>query len=138
MALAPTVLIDEKEYPIPKLKFKQLKACFPLVMAAQEAEDPMEMASSAIAVLSVAMMKTHPEMTPEWLEDNMDVEETKALGRVIADIMIQAGLMNEGDAKAALAGEAPGAKQDAPSTEISTLSSQNSSQPDAAAETGTQ
>lgn len=138
MALAPTVTIDGKEYNIPKMKFKQLKACFPLVMAAQNAEDPMEMASAAIAVLSVALTKAHPEMTPEWIEENIEVEETKALGRVIADIMIQAGLMNEGDAKAALAGEAPGALQAPPSTETSTLSSQNSSQPDAAAETGTQ
>lgn len=132
--MADNVMIDGKAYPLPVMKFKQLKQAFPLIEQVQGATDPMEMASAAIAVVSIAMSREHPEMTPEWLEENMTILETKELGAVMMGIMIQSGLVTEGDAKVALSGEDQGANL---STETLTPSSQNSSQPDAPVETGT-
>lgn len=131
------VTIGGTDYDVPPMKFKTLKKAYPIIMAARESDDPMEVASVGIEVLSLAMTKQHPDMTPEWLEEEMFINETMALGEFIGQIMVDSGLVTEGDLKTALAGgasgEFPGA---APSTETSTLSSQNSLPLDAAGETG--
>lgn len=117
-----TVRIDGKDYPVPVMKFKALKQSFPILQKVQEAEDPMEMVSAGIQVLSIAMIKEHPDMTPEWLEENMNISETVGIGTFIKDVMVEAGLVSKEDGEALLAGEGPGA---APSTETSTPSSQS-------------
>ena len=135
------ITVDGRDYPVPKIKFKALKQAFPVVMRVQNAEDPMDMASAAIEVISICMIKQYPDMTVEWLEDNLDVDETQFLGKFVSDIMVRAGLMTQEAASAALKGEAPpppSAEAVAPSTEISTPSSQNLLPQDGAAETGTQ
>ena len=133
----PSIKIDGKEYEIPRLKFKLLKQAYPIVMGVQNSDDPIAMASAAIEVVSIAMTRNpdFSHMTPEWIEDNLDLDESRVLPQLLADIMVESGLVTRSDMDGALAsGEARG---DAPLTETSTPSSQNSSQQDAAEETGT-
>lgn len=131
------IKVDGTEYELPKMKFKTLKKAFPIVMSVQNSEDPMELADAAIQVISLAAIKKFPDWTPEWLEENMDADEVKGVTETMMELMIEAGLMTRADATT-LMGEAPGVHPAPPSTEISTPSSQNSLQPVAAAETGTQ
>lgn len=131
------ITVDGTEYELPKMKFKTLKKAFPIVMAVQETDDPIAMADAAIQVISLAAIKKFPEMTPEWLEENMDADEVKGVTATMIDLMIEAGLMTRADATTLL-GEAAGAPPAPPSTETLTPSSQNSLQPVAAEETGTQ
>lgn len=134
----PKVTVDGTVYEVPRMKFKQLKACWPIILKAQSSDDPMEMTSGGIEVLSKAMMREHPHMTLDWLEDNMDIEETKEVGSLLAQIMVDAGLISMEDARVALSGEVQGAEVPAaPSTETLTPSSPNSSEPVAAEPIGT-
>lgn len=131
-----TVTIDGTEYSLPKMKFKTLKKSFAIVMAVQDEEDPMKLADAAIQVISLAAIKKHPDMTPEWIEENLNADESQGLTKTMLDLMIDAGLMTTGD-KTQLMGEAAGEQLAPPSTEILTPSLPNSSPQDAAAETGT-
>lgn len=129
------VVIDGKAYDVPVMKFKQLKAAFPLIQQTRDSDNPVDIAAAAIGVVSLAMMREHPHMTAEWLEDNMSITETKILGAVLLDIMKDSGLIDEGT-EIQLGEVAGAAEQVAPSTETSTLSSQNSLPQDAAGATG--
>lgn len=131
------VIIDGTEYVLPKMKFKTLKKAFAIVMAVQDEEDPMKLADAAIEVISLAAIKKHPDMTPEWIEENLNADESSGLTNTMLDLMIDAGVMTAGD-KTQLMGEAPGAQQAPHSTETSTPSLPNSLPQDAAAEIGTQ
>lgn len=131
------ITINGTEYTVPVMKFKQLKAAFPLIQKSREADSPIEIASAAIEVVSLAMRIEHDQMTPEWLEENMSILETKHLGEILLDIMKDSGLISD-DVSIQL-GEVAGAAAPvpaAPSTETSTTSSQNSLPQDAAAATG--
>lgn len=131
-----SIKIDGTEYIIPTMKFKVLKRAFPIMMKSGDMTDPMELASLGIEVISMALMQTHPEMTPDWIEENIESSETFGLDKTLLQIMVDNGVMTEEQLKGGenKPGEAKGA---APSTETLTPSSQNSSQPDAAEETGT-
>lgn len=131
-----TIKIDETEYTFPKMKFKTLKQAFKLVMSVQGEEDPMVLADAAIAVVSMALVKKHPTLTPEWIEENLNADETNQLTPIMMNLMVDAGLMTRAEG-ASLMGEAAGEQLAPPSTEISTPSSPNWSQQDVPAETGT-
>lgn len=126
------ILIDGKPYQIPVMKFKTLKLAYPIVQEAQGADDPISMAEAGFKVLSLAMIKENPDMTPDWLEENMNASEVPQIGPIIVSMLRESGLLPDGKLSQ---GEAEGA---APSTETLTPSLPNSSQPDAAAEIGTQ
>lgn len=136
---ATTVTIDGEVYNLPVMKFKTLKKAFPIIEEVQASDDPIAMSEAAIKVISMALMQNpaYDKMTPEHIEDIIDAKETFELAPAMFALMQESGLIPK-NAKMELAssGEAEGA-EDAPSTEISTPSSQNSSQPDALAATGT-
>lgn len=130
------ITIDGTEYDIPVMKFKTLKRAYPIVVGVQSAGDPLEMASGAIEVISMAMMQKHPDMTAEWIEENLTAPESKALPDVLMQLMVDAGLVTRGEATA-LAGEAPGVALTPPSTETSTDLSQSLLPLDVPEQTGT-
>lgn len=132
MRPATKVIIDGTEYDVPVMKFKQLEAAYPHIQKTRDSDNPLEIASSALEVLSLAMTRDHPHMTVDWLKDNMSIRETKILGEILLGIMKDSGLIDE-NAEIQL-GEAPGA---APSTETSTHTSQSLSLPDAPVVIGT-
>lgn len=136
---ATTVTIDGEVYNLPVMKFKTLKKAFPIIEEVQASDDPIAMSEAAIKVISMALMQNpaYDKMTPEHIEDIIDAKETFELAPAMFALMQESGLIPK-NAKMELAssGEAEGA-EDAPSTGISTPSSQNSSQPDALAATGT-
>lgn len=136
---ATTVTIDGEVYNLPVMKFKTLKKAFPIIEEVQASDDPIAMSEAAIKVISMALMQNpaYDKMTPEHIEDIIDAKETFELAPAMFALMQESGLIPK-NAKMELAssGEAEGA-EDAPSMEISTPSSQNSSQPDALAATGT-
>lgn len=136
---ATTVTIDGEVYNLPVMKFKTLKKAFPIIEEVQASDDPIAMSEAAIKVISMALMQNpaYDKMTPEHIEDIIDAKETFELAPAMFALMQESGLIPK-NAKMELSspGEAEGA-EDAPSTEISTPSSQNSSQPDALAATGT-
>lgn len=125
------IKIDGTEYEVPKMKFKTLKKAYRVVETVRSSEDPLEMSDAIIDVLSMAMMREFPHMTPEWIQDNIEADEMTAIGPVFIEALQDSGLLQNGHLAQ---GEAPGA---APSTEISTPSSLNSSQQDAVEATGT-
>ncbi len=135
------VTIDSTEYDVPRLKFKTLKQVYPIVVEAQGSDNPMTLASATVQVLSLAMIKAYPDMTVDWLDENMDAGEVRRLDRFMVDVMKDAGLLTDEDEKNLL-GEAQGAT-DAPteaadlSTGTLTPSSQNSLPPDVAGPIGT-
>ena len=120
------VIIDGKEYePSLPLKFKAIKRVFPLAKQAQamlerreeEDFDPLALASVTIEIVSAALVKNHPECTPEFIEENCSMQELAALNGVFAAIMAESGFTRE----AALQGEAEAEEGAAsPSTETST------------------
>lgn len=124
------ISIDGTEYTVPRMKFKTLKRAYRVVEQVRESEDPIEMSDAIIDVLSMAMMREHPHMTPEWIHENIEANEMTVIGPVFIEALQESGLLQSGQLTR---GEAVGA---APSTEISTPSSLNSSQQDAAEATG--
>lgn len=117
------ITVDGTEYEVPPMKFATLKKAFPVILRVSQSTDPLELAVGAIEVVSLAMHKTHPEMTPEWLEENLSIEETRDLADIITEISIESGLVTREEAEriaaegGAPSGEAAGA---APSTATST------------------
>lgn len=133
------ITVGGEEYTIKPLNFKTLKKAFPIVQRAAELTDPMEIADASVQVIALAMERTNKEHTLEWLEENLSMPETRALGEVVLDLVKESGLVEVNGATGldpSTEGNAESGEADL-STEISTPSSPNSSLPDAAAETGT-
>lgn len=130
------VKIDGTEYDIPVMKFSQLKRAYPIVQEIEEETDPMKLMAAAIRVVSIAATRKFPDLTPEFIEENLDVNEAKALMTTMTDLMKDAGLITEASGSS-MSGEAQGVHPEPPSTETSTPSSPNSSPPDAPEEIGT-
>lgn len=133
----PSILVDGKEINLPRLKFKDLKRAWPRVVEIQNAEDPVQMAEAAMFIISLSTVRENPEYTQDWLEENMDAGESKALAEKVFEVLGDSGLIEKGktmgEAVAALVAAAPVSL----STETSTASSPSLSPPDAAAAIGT-
>lgn len=130
-----TISVGGEKYTVKPMNFKTMKKAWPLIMKSQQTEDPMEIASFAIEVMSLAMVRANPEHTADWLEENLSLPETNALGEAMFDLIKDSGLV---EAKTGDAGAEGKAQEVETSTETLTPSSPNSSQPVAAVETGTE
>ena len=104
----PAVTIGGKSYEIEALGFEALKQAWPHIKKNQDAAkprapgeepvevDPIEQMSNAIAIVSAALVKKYPEMTPDRIEDEISAIECAALDRAIIDVMVAAGFAQRG------------------------------------------
>jgi hypothetical protein len=124
----PTVTIGGKPYEIEALGFKALKQAWPHIKKNQDAGkpgadgvvpevDPIEQMSNAIAIVSAALVKKYPEMTPENIEEEISAVECAALDRAIIDVMVAAGFAQRGPTPS---GEAVPAEAEAASLSTAT------------------
>lgn len=139
-----TVSIGGTPYEITALTFAALKRAWPHLQknqelskkAARAAEtgeeadepDPIESMANAIAILSCGLVRNHPELTAEGIEERITARECQELDSVIIELMIESGFMQRG---AAPEGEAvpagANASDETASAETSTESSPSSS-----------
>lgn len=130
------VSIGGSEYEISPLTFKRLKAAWPLIKENQaiakqakedpESIDPIRAMEVGIGIVACGLSATHPEMTPEKIEEVITTQECQLLNEVIVEIMIQSGFMQRTDEESDQGEEAPARGEDAEQptslTETSTAS----------------
>lgn len=110
------VKIGGKDYEVPKLKYKQLKAIWPRMkgtlaklQAAKGANDAnggtpnadsvtgtFDAVDDAIFVISQALMRNNAEHTAEWIESEMEPSEAIGMVNCIWELMTATGLIKPG------------------------------------------
>lgn len=125
-------VIGGKDYEFPPLNLKTIKQVWPLVDKIQHAGDLPGLMDVTCEILALVLARSDNPMTAEQIEEEMLATEIDGIRISMEDLLIESGLLSRTDGTVK-PGEEAGA---APSTATGTASSQNSSQQDAAAETG--
>lgn len=108
-----------------------------LFIEAQSQNVAVDAMDAIVGIVAIGLERKHPEMTLEKIEEEMDAADIKGFRQTMRDMMVESGLIGKDAGENAQMGEGLGALPDAPSMEISTPSSQNSSPQDAVEATGT-
>lgn len=109
------VTIGGTVYELPVLMYKQLKAIWPRMAgtfnkiqqaqadaqrggaAAGDGVASMFMAlDDAIFIVAQSLMRNDPTHTPDWVEEHIHPKETQALVGIIAEMMEETGLTQQG------------------------------------------
>lgn len=158
-SIVTTVTLGTREYELPEMNFAALEMGWPFIEEALFSASPVQYPSAAVSILVTLWMeeeKGFDIMAPIWepvrekykvdadstykhqfdsmvmyLKRNIKAHQVPQLRAAIDKLLLSAGIVQE---KGAESGEAQGA---APSTETSTTSLPNSSQPVAKEEAGT-
>jgi hypothetical protein len=148
------VIIGGTQYEIPELNFVALERAWPAVELAMAVQDPMQAVGAALDIIAASLMEQEfytdekfgvdPSKFEEFLD--MDSQRHKAVTRFlkrklkateIENVRVGLWAIIEEAGLAPQAGEAKASEENPnPSTETSSPSSPNSSQPDAKAEVG--
>lgn len=125
-------VIGGEDYEFPPLNLKTIKKVWPLVDKIQGAEGLPELMDVTCEILALVLARSDKPLTADEIEDKMLSTEIDGIRVSMEDLLVESGLLQRVP-EGTKTGEAVGA---APLTETGTASSQNSSQQDAAAETG--
>lgn len=113
--MAVSVKIGGQDYDLAPLKFKQLKKAYPLILDNQRLNEeakaktaemhasgelpedqsvrvnPIEAMGNAIAILAIALEKTHPQLTLDKIEEDISLEECAGLNDTIIALITESG-----------------------------------------------
>lgn len=117
----PTIEIGEQKYEFRELTFKQIKKIWPIVKSKMEpslnkagdasdaanVEDAFSAADAAVEIVSIALLKRHAELTPDYIEDNLTTEQLKVLPTKVVELLRMSG-MSPGEALPSNAAAAAG------------------------------
>lgn len=109
-----------REFDIAPFKLGELRRAAPFIDAIQKRSaegnslaDVMESAIDLLNVMSIGLIKIDPELTPDYLEENVGMAEFVGMQAAFLDITREAGLERKGEAKAPAAAKAAGASKKA-------------------------
>jgi hypothetical protein len=85
----------------PILNFAALKRAWPGITALGEATGTVERVAAAIRVVSAALHRVRPELTPEEIEERLRPDEMAGLVGILPAILDASGLVPSGEARPA-------------------------------------
>ncbi len=134
--MANPITLGGKEYDVPPMKFKQLKAIWPRIKTTFDRvqdlrrTDPQKLADQpldgvqlsfdavedAAFIIGTAMQRVDPAHTPEWVVEQLDPSDLPQLTKVINQLMIDSNLVKPTGKSAPAVEDAPPAGSTATGT----------------------